>query len=152
MLDAGEHVLVRLEVGPLEAANARGGEDFAEHGVLAAAFHPAAPALVARHVDHRRKCPVDARTGGFECGRLGRPPRKLRLEARHFGKGHREDRTMAVNDVGGEDQRDLEPRLLDGSRLQDARHAGAIAVEDASQLAGSGFLDLLREVAVGSGV
>ena len=70
---------------------------------------------------------------------------KLGLEARDLGQRHREDRAVAVNDVGGEDQRDLEPRFLDRRRLMNPRHARAIAVEDAGQLARAGFLDLLRE-------
>ena len=52
---------------------------------------------------------------------------------------------MAVDDVGGEDQRDLEARFLDRRRLHDPRHARAIAVEHAGELALPRLLDLLRE-------
>ena len=152
MLDAGEHVLVRLEVGALEAAHARRGEDLAEHRVLAAAFDAASPALVASDVDHRREGPVDARAGRFECGGLRRAAGELGLEARDFGQRHGEDGAVAVNDVGGEDERDLEPRFLDRRRLKNPRHARAIAVEDAGELARAGFLHLLREIAVRGGI
>ena len=111
MLDAGEHVLVRLEVRALEALHARGREQLAEQHVLAAAFDTAAPALVARDVDHRREGPVDAGARCFERRGFGGASRKIRLEARNLGERHREDGAMAVDDVGGEDQRDLQPRI-----------------------------------------
>ena len=76
------------------------------------------------------------------------PARKLGLEARDFGQRHREDGAVAVDDVGGEDQRDLHPRFLDRRVLHDPRHARAIAVEHAGQLALARFLQLLREIAV----
>ena len=123
MLDAGEHVLGRLEVVALEALDPRGGEQPPEQHVLAAALDTAAPALVARDVDHRREGPVDARARRFERCRLRGAPREVGLEARDFGERHREDRAMAVDDVGGEDQRDLQPRLPDRGGLQDPRHA-----------------------------
>ncbi len=148
MLDAGEQMLVRLEVVALEAAHPRRGEQLAEQRVLAAAFDAASPALVAGDVDHRREVPVDAGAGRFERRGLRRSAGKLGLEARDFGQRHREDRAVAVNDVGGEDQRDLQPRFLDRRGLHDPRHARAIAVEHAGQLALAGFLDLLREIAV----
>ena len=131
MLDAGEHAFARPKVIALKALDSRSGEQLSEEHVLAAALDPAAPALVARDVDHRRKGPVDARSGRFESGRRGGSPRQVRFEAGDFGERDREDRAMAMDDVRGEDQRNLEPRFLDRRGLQDARHPRAIAVEDA---------------------
>ena len=120
MLDAGEHALGRPQVIALEALDPRRGEQPPEQHVLAAAFDAAAPALVAGDVDHRREGPVDSRAGRFERRRRRGPPREVGLEACDFGERDREDRAMAVDDVGGEDQRDLEPGLLDRRGLQDA--------------------------------
>ena len=150
MLDAGEHVLGRLEVGALESLDSRGGEQAAEEDILAAALDPAAPALVARDIDHRGEGPVDARARRFERCRFGGSPREIGLEARDFGERDGEDRAVAVDDVGGEDQRDLHPRLLDGGGLQDPRHCRAVAVEHAGELAAARFVDLLLEVGTGA--
>ncbi len=116
-----------------------------EQRILAAAFDAASPALVAGDVDHRREGPVDAGAGRLERRRCGGAPRQLGLEARDFGQRHGEDGAVAVDDVGGEDQRDLHPRFLDRGGLHDPRHARAIAVEHAGQLALARFLDLLAE-------
>ena len=70
MLNAGDHVIDRSQIVTLEAANPRRREQAPQQDVLARAFDPAAPTLVARDVDHRREGPVDARPRGLE-GRNG---------------------------------------------------------------------------------
>jgi hypothetical protein len=55
---------------------------------------------------------------------------------------------VAVDDVGGENQRYLHPRLLDSGRLQDPRHGRAIAVEHAGELALPSLLDLFWKVGI----
>jgi len=74
VLDAGEHVLVRLEVGPLETMNSSGGEQFAKEQVLAAPLDASSPTLIASDIDHWREGPVDARARGFERRRLRAQP------------------------------------------------------------------------------
>jgi len=148
VLRAGHHRIDRLEAGALEALHARRGEEVAEMHVLARALHGAAPALVACDVDHRREGPVDARGSGL-VGCSGRSPfRQSRIEARGFAHRNREDGAVAVNDIRGEDQRDLEPRLLHRRSLHDPAHMRTAAVEHAGEHALADFLDLLFEVGV----
>ena len=148
MLNARKHLIVGLEIGSLKALHPCGGEQPAEQHVLAAAFDPAAPALVARHVDHRSERPVDARARCLECRRSGCPPGKVGLKARHFSQRYREDCAVAVDNVRSEDQWDPHPRILDGRGLEDSRHAGAIPVEHAGELSAARFFDLLGEAVV----
>ena len=148
MLDAGEHALGRSQVIALEALDPGRGEQPPEQHVLAGAFDTAAPTLVAGDVDHRRKGPVDPRAGRFERRRRRGPARKVGLEAGDFGERHGEDRAMAVDDVGGEHQRDLETGLLDRCGLQDPRHPCAIAIEHAGELPLPRFLDLARKARI----
>ena len=148
MLDAGEQAVGRPQVSALKTMHSGRGEQAPEEHILAASLDSPAPALVARDVDHGRKCPVDARPGGFECRRLGGPAREIGLEARDFRKRDREDGAVTVNDVGREDQRNLHPRFPGRRRLEDASHGRAIAVEHAGKLPLARFLDLFRKVGV----
>src|SRR3546814_9035925 len=61
MLGARHHRGVAGEVVALKAPHPRGGEAAAEIGVLARSFDAAAPARIARDVDHRCEGPVDPR-------------------------------------------------------------------------------------------
>ncbi len=148
MLGGRQEMLIGLEVGALESLDSRRREQATEQNVLAPALHAAAPALVARNVDHRREVPVDAGASRFERSDLCGAARELGLEARNLGQRHREDGPMAVDDVGGEDQRDLQPRFLHRGVLHDPRHARAVPVEHSGELTQPGLLDLFRKVAV----
>ena len=150
MLDAGEHALGRLEVPTLKALHASSREQPAEQHVLAAAFNTAAPALIARDVDHWREGPVDTGARGFERRSFGGASRKIRLEARNLGEGNGEDGPMSVDDVAGEDQRDLHPRFPDRGILKNACHRRAVAVEHAGELALPRFLHLLLKIRTGA--
>ena len=109
MLGGGKHRVDRLQILALEPAHPRRGHQLAQQHILARAFHAASPALVAGDVDHRREVPVDARRRGLVSGHPGGALGKVRIEARSLAHRHRKDRAMAVDDVGAEDQRDLEP-------------------------------------------
>ncbi len=56
----------RFEIIPLEALYPCLGQLNTEIGILARPLGDAAPALVARHIDHRRKGPVQALGGRFQ--------------------------------------------------------------------------------------
>ncbi len=146
MLHAGHQMIGRSQICALEAAHSGRSEQFAEQHVLATTFDSTSPALVAGDVDHRREGPVDSGARRLERRRGGGAAGEFRLEACDLGERHREHGAMPVDDVGGEDQRDLEPRSGHHRRLHDPRHAGAIAVEDPGQLALPRFFDLALEV------
>ena len=82
----------------------------------------------------------------FECRSGGSAPREIGFEACDLGERDREDRPMAMDDVGGEDQRDFHPRLARCRSLQDSRHRRAIAVEHAGELPLARLFDLLLEI------
>ena len=73
MLEAGGYAAAVREVAALVAFDRRRAVDGIGMGVFAVAFRDAAPAAVARHVDHRRKGPFDARHPSFLRGDLGSP-------------------------------------------------------------------------------
>ena len=53
-----------------------------------------------------------------------------RIPARRLGERYREDRTDPVDDVVAEEERDVQPRLLDGDALQLPRDVGAVEAEE----------------------
>ena len=65
MLGGGHERAGPQHVAALVAAHLRHGHARAEIGVFARAFDDAAPARIARDVDHGREGPVQARRGGF---------------------------------------------------------------------------------------
>ena len=106
------------EIVALEAAHLGLGDARGEPGIFARPFDDAAPARIARHVEHRREGHGEA-VGRRLDGRLARralPDR--RVERRGLGERHREHRAVAVDDVEADHQRNAEPRLLDGDALQ----------------------------------
>jgi hypothetical protein len=63
------------------------------------------------------------RLGGGDARRAGD---RGRVEGRRLGERHREDGAPAVDDVEREEERDLEPRLLDRDALQAPRVGHAV--------------------------
>ena len=107
----------RGRVVALEAADAGPGHDRSEVGILAGSLRDPPPAGVAGDVDHGGEGPLQPGGGGL--GR-GDPRRSLdgrRVPATRLAQGDREDRAVAVDHVEAEEQRDLQPRLLDGQVL-----------------------------------
>ncbi|MCW0416700.1 hypothetical protein NB689_002454 [Xanthomonas sacchari] len=136
VLGAGGQRIGMVDAIALEAAHAGLGETPAQQHVLAAAFHAAAPARIAGDVDHRREGPVDPDRAGFQCGGTRGALRQLRLEAGGFAQRHREHGGEAVDYIGGEQHRDLQPALQRGLlQLLVPAHVGA--VEDAGQASGA---------------
>ena len=134
MLGARRDRIGRRETAlALETADAGGRHQPAEQHVLAGALDAATPARVMGDVDHRREGPVDPRCGGLGACRPRRPPGQLRIETRGLGQWHRKHGAKSVNDVGREQQRDLQPRFAHRSRLHPLRHHRAIAVENAAK-------------------
>ena len=110
MLGAGEERARRAEVVGLETAHAGAGDGGAKEGILPGALGNAAPARVARDVDHRREGPVDA--GG---GRLDGGDALAALDGGEIPGGRRperdgEDGPVTVDDIEPEEQRDVQPR------------------------------------------
>ena len=114
----------------------------AQVGILARAFDDAAPARIARDVDHRREGPVQAGGRGLLGGDARGALRALRRPASRHRQRHREDRAVAVDHVHGEQQRDAEPRFLDRDLLQPAERLGAGDVQIGADRAGAHALEL----------
>ena len=129
MFGAGHDRIIGGKVVALKTAHAGGGEQPAQEHIFARPFHRAAPALIARDVDHWREGPVNPRARRLISGNARGAGGQFGLEAGDFADRRREDGAVAVNDVGGEDQRDLEARAGHDRALQALRHHGAIAVE-----------------------
>ena len=118
VLDAGDDLVGRRVVAALRRLDARGGEDGAEIGVLAGGLGDAAPARLVGDVDHRAVDLLDAdgrRLAGAD-GVVGGGHR--RVEAARRAQRDREDRAVAVDRVVGEEDRDVQPRLLDRDVLE----------------------------------
>ena len=126
VLDARHHLVGRRVVGALCGLDAGGREDRAEVRVLAGGLGDAAPARLVGDVDHRAVDLLDA-----DRGRLARGDRVVggghrRVEAARGAQRHGEDRAVAVDGVVGEEDRDVQPRLLDRDVLEvvDLRRVG----------------------------
>lgn len=143
VLGRGCHPVGLRVVLALEALDAGGGERGAEERILAGALDDAAPARVARDVDHRRERPVDAGRARL-AGRDGRRALGvLRVPARRLGERHREHGAVAVDDVEAIQQRDLQAGLLHRHPLGVVRVLGAPRVERRAQPALADHPDLV---------
>ena len=112
VLDARDDLVGRRVVVALGGLDARGREDGAEVRVLAGGLGDAAPARLVGDVDHRAVDLLDA-----DRRRLARGDRVVggghrRVEAARGAQRHGEDRAVAVDRVVGEEDRDVQPRLL----------------------------------------
>ena len=126
VLDARDDLVGRRVVVALRGLDARRREDGAEVRVLAGGLGDAAPARLVGDVDHRAVDLLDA-----DRRRLARGDRVVggghrRVEAARGAQRHREDRAVAVDRVVGEEDRDVQPRLLDRDVLEvvDLRRVG----------------------------
>lgn len=133
----------------LEAAHARLRKLPRQQHVFARAFHTTAPTRIAGDIHHGCKGPVDAHSGGLHGGGTRGAPCQLRLEAGRFGQRHRKHGGVAVDHVGGEQQRNPQP-ALHGRLLQLAMPAHVGAVEHTGQPPGPGRGQL--RAAIGSAV
>ena len=118
VLGPGDHALGRPEPLALEAAHLGGADGRAEERVLACALDDAAPARVARDVDHRREGPVDADRPGLPGGDGLPALDDVRVPRRRHRDRHREDRAQAVDHVEAEQRRDAVPVALDRQPLE----------------------------------
>jgi hypothetical protein len=133
VLGTGREPVVGVQVGAvaLVAAGLGRGEGRREVGVFAAALRDAAPARLVGDVHHRGECPahpVGARLRGRDLGvRAGH----RRVEAGCLGERDGERGPEAVDDVQAEQQRDAQPRFLDGEAptTEDTPPALAAAAE-----------------------
>ena len=118
VLRARHQLVARAVVAALGALDARGGEHRVQVGILAGRLGDPAPPRLVGDVHHRRVGLLEA-----DGCRLARAVRgvvegDLRVEARARAQRDREDRAEAVNRVEGEQDRDLESRLLNGHPLE----------------------------------
>ncbi len=131
---AGEPV-DRLQARRLVAARLGLAEARVEPGIFAGALDGAAPARVARHVDHRREgdvLPVGRRLD--RGGARGALP-QVGIEGAGLGDRHREQGAVAVDHVVAEEQRDLQPRFLHRHALHGGDLGRADEVDETADLA-----------------
>jgi hypothetical protein len=118
----------------LKAAHHGHAQRGGEKRIFTEALGYAAPARIARDVDHGREGPVDADFGGFARGGTRGALRERRVEARRQTERDGEDGLVTVNYVAPEDQRHAQPALerqllhavplFERGRIQDgAEHA-----------------------------
>ena len=129
-------------VAALEAVHLRHGHARAEIGVFAGAFYDAAPARVARNIDHGREGPVQPGRGGFIGGHARGAFFALRRPGRRQREGHGEDGPIAMDHVHGKQQRNTEARLFDGGFLQFAQGFRAGHMKIGAHLSGAHALEL----------
>ena len=118
VLGARDELVGCAVVAALNRLDASGREHRVQVGVLSGGLGDPAPARFVRDVHHRGIGLLEPHDG-----RLARAVRvvvggHLRIEARACGQRDRKDRPEAVDRVEGEEQRDLQARLLDGHLLQ----------------------------------
>ena len=141
MLGGGHQCARPQGVAALVAGHLRHRHARAEVGIFTRALDDAAPARITRDVDHGREGPVQSRRGGFlGCDtrrallRLGRP-------GRSHGQWHRENGSIAVHHVHGEQQRDAQARFLDRHFLQFGERLGTGHVQIGADAAGPHALE-----------
>ena len=127
MLHGRRHLVSRAEVAALVAAHLRRGHRRSEERILTGSLDHASPARVPADVDHRVEGPLDPVRGGL----VGRDrlvvAHRGGIPATRLGDRHREDRLVPVDDVQGEDHRDVQPRLQRGPlHLVDVVHADQV--------------------------
>ena len=118
VLRAGDELVRRAVVSPLDSLDARRGHDGVQVRILAGGFGDPPPPGLVRDVDHRGVCLLEA-----DSCRLARTiGRVVRgnpwVEAGAHAERNREDRSEAVDRVEREEQWDLQPRLLDRETLE----------------------------------
>ena len=118
VLRAGDDLVRRAVVGALESLDARRRHDGVQVRIFAGGLGNAPPTRLVRDVDHRGIRLLQA-DGGRLARAVGRVVRgDLGVEAGAHAQRNREDRSEAVDRVEGEEQRDLQPRLLDRETLE----------------------------------
>ena len=118
VLDARDDLVLGRVVAALRGLHARGGHHGVQVRVLAGGLGDAAPARLVRDVDHRAVDLLEADRGGLARADPVVLGGDVRVERAAGGQRDREDRAVAVDRVVGEQDRDPEPRLLDGDVLQ----------------------------------
>ena len=118
MLGAGHQLVRRAVVGPLDRLDPRSRQHRVQVRILAGGLSDPAPARLVRDVDHRRIGLLEPDHGRLARAVLVVVERHLRIEARTGAERDREDGTETVDGVEGEQDRDLQPRLLHGDALQ----------------------------------
>ncbi len=114
VLDARDDLVRLAVVAALRGLHARGREHGVQVRVLAAGLGDPAPARLVRDVDHRAVDLLDADRGGLARADALVGRGDAGIEAAGRAERDREDRPVAVDGVVGEQDRDAEPRLLDG--------------------------------------
>lgn len=117
MFQTGGDRTVRRQVVALIALHRGGTHHSVQVGVLAVTFGHAAPAGVARHIDHRREGPVHARQPRLTRRDAARLPDQRLVPRAGLPQRNGEDRAIAVDHVEAAQDRNPEPRLLDGLAL-----------------------------------
>ena len=132
------------EVVALKAAHFGAGNLHREPWVFARAFDCSAPARVAGDVEHRRKGHREAVGRHLARGLARRALPGLAVERRGLCERHGEHGAVAVDHVEADQERNAEPRLLDGDSLHVVNWARADEVE---QVADRPVADRVRGIA-----
>ena len=132
MLGRGGEAVGGGKVVALKAERLGGGHLRGDPGILARALDNAAPARVARHVEHRRKGQGDPVLGRFLGGGASRLLPKIGSEQAGLRQRNRKNRAMAVDDVEAKQEGDAEAGFFDRKALDGMRFVGAPVIEQAS--------------------
>ena len=124
VFEAGDDAIRRGDIGALETAHGGGGVESTQPRIFTEAFRNAAPARIAREVDHRREGPIDADGRGFPRRNCLRFLKQVRFPRARQGQRNGKDGAETVDGIVSEDQRDAEPALFDGDALQPISRAG----------------------------
>ena len=138
MLEAGGHAAGVGEVVALVAFDRRHSVDGVGVGIFAVALRDAAPAAVARHVDHRREGPLDARHPRLLCGHFGGLLHQCGIPRAGLGQRNGVSGAETVDHVVAEQHGDSEPRLLDGFFLKPVAQSGrGVEVDERADFGGN---------------
>ena len=129
MLRTGGQRFGRRQIGPLETAHLGLRDARVEPGVFAWALRSAAPAGIARHVEHRRESHRQTFGRAFARGLARRALPEGFVEDARLRERDRKERAMAVDDVQADQQRNAKPRILDGQSLHLVRGPGTDHVQ-----------------------
>src|SRR5262249_43646056 len=111
VLGTRHQAIRRGHIIALKALHDGGGKLRAEERGFAVALRHPSPAWVAGNIEHRRKRPLDAVSGGFTGSDLSRLTSQFRVEGGSLCQRDREHGAEAVYHIPPEDKRYPQPRL-----------------------------------------
>ena len=146
VFQAGRDRALGREVVALIAAHRSLAETRRQVGVLAVTLGHTPPAGVARHIDHRREGPVDARVVSLARGVGANLGGQIRVPRSALRQRNGRNGPESVDDIVSEKDGNTQPRIVHGVTLDGVARSGVLAEQDQRTDPGGDFLHDLADV------